>query len=115
MLPSLYFYEKKQTLTGAGQRSATFRSNMFLHVGNNMNIRERDIIGIFDMDNATISSTTRRFLGEYQKKDAIISAAEELPKSFILFKNNENNKICFSPLAAASLNGRLSTAVKRKK
>ena len=80
---------------------------MFLHVGNNLNIRERDIIGIFDMDNATTSAHTRKFLGEYQKRNAIVCAAEELPKSFILFREKEKMKICFSPLAAASLNGRL--------
>ena len=80
---------------------------MFLHVGNNMNIRERDIIGIFEMDNATMSHLTRKFLGDFQKNGAIVSAAEELPKSFILFRTRKN-KICFSPLASASLYGRLS-------
>ena len=47
---------------------------MFLHVGNNKNIREKDIIGIFDMDNATISMITRKFLSESQKKNIIESA-----------------------------------------
>ena len=81
---------------------------MFLHVGNNMNIRERDIIGIFEMDNATMSHLTRKFLGDFQKNGAIVSAAEELPKSFILFRDKKKTKICFSPLASASLYGRLS-------
>ena len=35
---------------------------MFLHVGNNKNIRLCNVVGIFDMDNATISSVTRKFL-----------------------------------------------------
>lgn len=33
---------------------------MFLHVGNNKNIRVRNIIGIFDADNATISRETKK-------------------------------------------------------
>ena len=35
---------------------------IYLHVGNKKNIRERDIIGIFDTDSATVSVTTRRYL-----------------------------------------------------
>ena len=40
---------------------------MYLHVGNNKNIRTKDIIGIFDMDNSTVSQITRKYLGTMQK------------------------------------------------
>lgn len=81
---------------------------MFLHVGNNKNIRERDIIGIFDMDNATVSTVTRRFLSENQKKGLIISASDEIPKSFVIYKENGRVNICFSQLSSSALYGRLS-------
>ena len=81
---------------------------MFLHVGNNKNIRIRDVIGIFDMDNATVSDLTRKFLGEKQKQLLVEIAAVEIPKSFILFEENGLYKICFSPLSSASLRGRMN-------
>ena len=81
---------------------------MFLHVGNNKNIRIRDVIGIFDMDNATLSSVTRKFLSKNQKKLMVETAALEIPKSFILFEENGLYKICFSPLSSASLRGRMN-------
>ena len=81
---------------------------MFLHVGNNKNIRIRDVIGIFDMDNATLSSVTRKFLSNTQKKLMVETAAVEIPKSFILFEENGLYKICFSPLSSASLRGRMN-------
>lgn len=81
---------------------------MFLHVGNNKNIREKDIIGIFDMDNATVSTVTRKFLSEGQKKGIVESANYEIPKSFILYQEGENVNICFSQLSSSSLYGRLS-------
>ena len=68
---------------------------MFLHVGNNRNIRIRDVVGIFDMDNATVSSVTRRFLSGNQKKNLVESVAEEIPKSFVLYRDGEQYKICF--------------------
>ena len=80
---------------------------MFLHVGNNKNIRIRDVVGIFDMDNATISSVTRKYLSQRQKELAVESAAEDIPKSFILYRERGEYKICFSQLSSAALKGRM--------
>ena len=41
---------------------------MYLHVGNNRNIRIKSVIGIFDMDNSTISTVTRKYLNQKQKE-----------------------------------------------
>ena len=83
---------------------------MFLHVGNNKNIRIRDVIGIFDMDNATVSSVTRKYLTAKQKEHLVESAAEEeLPKSFLLYREKGSYKICFSQLSSASLMGRMKS------
>ena len=84
---------------------------MFLHVGNHKNIRIKDVVGIFDMDNATLSSVTRKFLGEKQKQLLVEIAAVELPKSFILFEENGLYKICFSPLSSAALRGRMNLSI----
>ncbi|MBO5939512.1 MAG: DUF370 domain-containing protein [Clostridia bacterium] len=81
---------------------------MFLHVGNHKNIRMKDVVGIFDMDNATLSSVTRKFLSEKQKQLLVEIAAVELPKSFILFEENGLYKICFSPLSSSALRGRMN-------
>ena len=81
---------------------------MFLHVGNNKNIRIKDVIGIFDMDNATVSAVTRKFLNGRQKENLVESISYDIPKSFILYNENGEYKICFSPLSSASLRGRMN-------
>ena len=81
---------------------------MYLHVGNGKIIRTRDVIGIFDMDNTTVSSVTRHFLNTKQKQLMIETAAVELPKSFVLFEENGLAKICFSPLSPSALRGRMN-------
>ena len=81
---------------------------MYLHVGNGKNIREKNIIGIFDMDNATISSVTRKFLTSEQKKDSVFSVSNDIPKSFVLYREGEDVKICFSPLSSTALMGRMN-------
>ncbi len=81
---------------------------MFLHAGNGRNIRQRDIIGIFDMDNATVSHVTRKYLSAEQRKNAVEAVADEIPKSFILYKREGEFKICFSPLSTSALIGRMN-------
>ncbi len=79
---------------------------MFLHAGNNKNIREKDIIGIFDADNATISSVTRKYLSNLEKNSQVISAKDEIPKSFILYKSGGKFMVCFSQISTSALMGR---------
>ena len=84
---------------------------MYLHIGNNKNIRTKNIIGIFDTDNATVSETTRSFLKNYEKSGKVDSAGNEIPKSFVLYFEEQLNKtvepkICFSQLSSSSLSGR---------
>ena len=80
---------------------------MFLHVGNNKNIRLSSVIGVFDMDNATLSSITRKYLTKKQREGLVSSAVEEIPKSFILYSEGGEYKICFSQLSSAALKGRM--------
>ena len=51
---------------------------MFLYVGNNKSILIERVVGIFDMDNATLSAVTRKFLSvnEKAKLSEKISAQE---------------------------------------
>ena len=52
---------------------------MFLHLGQDTVVRLDEIVGIFDMENATISKHTRRFLSDAQKGGRIFNVSMELP------------------------------------
>ena len=79
---------------------------MYLHIGNNMNIRTKDIIGIFDTDNATRSALTKIFK-KAELSGSAEAAAEEIPKSFILYRAGLGYAVCFSPLSVSSLYRRI--------
>ena len=57
---------------------------MFLHIGSSRNIRTSDVIGIFDMDTATVGVQTKRFLSRAQRDGRIVNVSDELPKSFLV-------------------------------
>ncbi len=82
---------------------------MYLHIGNRINIRERDIIGIFDADRTTTSWITRRYLSEAQRRDLVSAANDEIPKSFVLYRDQHTGqyKIYFSQLSTSALCGRM--------
>ena len=79
---------------------------MFLHVGNNKNLRKKNIIGIFDADTATVSTVTRKFLSSASKRGGVEAASEEIPKSFVLYEKKEGYGICFSQISSTALLGR---------
>ena len=57
---------------------------MYLYLGNDAVIAQGDIIGIFDLDNASWSIHTRRFLSGAEKSGRLTNAAEDIPKSFVV-------------------------------
>ena len=56
---------------------------MYLSIGNDMAVREKSIIGIFDMDNTSTSRRTREFLSKAEKEGQVVPC-DDLPKSFVL-------------------------------
>lgn len=64
---------------------------MYLHIGNDTVVSFDDIVGIFDIDTASISRLTREYLKESAFKE-IISVTNELPKSFIVCRSHSLNK-----------------------
>ena len=59
------------------------------------------------MDNSTVSSVTRKYLTAKQKQGLVESAMDEIPKSFVIYLDEGEYKICFSQLSTAALMGRL--------
>ncbi len=76
---------------------------MYLHVGNNKNIKMSDIVGIFDTDTATVSRATKSYLSQAEKRGETVSVTSELPKSFILTCARGKNTVYFSQLSCKTL------------
>lgn len=82
---------------------------MFLHLGNDVVIREKDIIGIFDMENTTTSKQSRNFLALAEKNGEVINVSYELPKTFVVCRDGERTLVYISPISSATLLKRSNT------
>lgn len=76
---------------------------MYLHLGQEVLIKKSDIIGIFDMDKATVSKRTRLFLAAKEKEHKVINVATDLPKSFIVCGKGTNVVVYISQISAQTL------------
>lgn len=76
---------------------------MYLHIGGDTSIRTDEIIGIFDLDSSTVSRRTRDFLSRCEKEGKVINVSYDLPKSFIICRENEDNKIYICQLSPSTL------------
>jgi len=79
---------------------------MYLNIGNDMAVRERSIIGIFDLDNTSTSKRTREFLNQAEKEGLIVPC-DDLPKSFILTDEYNMQRIFLTALSASTLEKRM--------
>ena len=80
---------------------------MYLHIGNHYYVRKQDILGIFDMDNATYSHRTRETLNRAEKEGKVVNAAEfEIPNSFLLCRDGDDTKIYLSMVTVQTLQRR---------
>lgn len=78
---------------------------MYLNIGQDTVITDKNILGIFDLDNTTVSKSTREYINTASKNGECITVSiEELPKSFIVVaENNKNKEIYISPLNTSTI------------
>ena len=79
---------------------------MYLNIGNDMAVRQRSVLGIFDLDNTSTSKRTREFL-EAAERDGLVIPCDDLPKSFVLTAEYGMTRIYESTLASATLEKRM--------
>lgn len=77
---------------------------MYLHLGQETVVRLREVVGIFDMENATISKYTRQFLADAEKGGRVCNVTMELPKSFVVCVDRDGMETVYiSQISSATL------------
>lgn len=67
----------------------------YLHIGMNVMVDPRRVIGIFDLDNTSTSKLTRRFLDGAEKEGVVKSACEDIPRSFVVCDHPYHRQIIY--------------------
>ena len=83
---------------------------MFIHIGQDTVVIDKEIIGIFDMDNTTVMKKTIDYLNNAEKEKSVINVAPfELPKSFIVCNTPKGKRIYISPVSVGTILRRIES------
>ena len=87
---------------------------MYIHIGNNCIINDKEIVAVFDIDNSSISVKTRNFLNLAEKEKKIINISSDIPRSFIVCNKENKNYVYLSQLSSSTLQKRIERMKKEE-
>ena len=76
---------------------------MYLHLGSQVVVPYSSIIGIFDLDNASVSRHTRKFLENAQREGKVVNVSFDLPRSFIVCMKQKKHIVYISHISSQTL------------
>lgn len=83
---------------------------MFIHIGHDTVIIDKEIIGVFDMENTTVMKKTIDYLNNAEKMKKVRNVAPfELPKSFIVCEEPSGTVIYISPVSVGTILKRIES------
>ena len=81
---------------------------MYLHIGNKKSVKNKDIIGIFDLDTSTVTKTGKDFINYAERAGAVEYGDDDLPRSFVLVNEDGKNKVKLSRISSKGLYARVN-------
>ena len=79
---------------------------MYLNIGSDMAVRDRSVIGIFDLDNTTVTARGKEFL-KRAEMDGQVVPCDDLPKSYVLTAEYGMNRVYLTSLNSTTLEKRM--------
>lgn len=76
---------------------------MYIHLGNDVVVSESSVVGIFDIENTSISPATKDFLATAQKQNKIVYVTNDLPKSFVVCREDDGFVVYVCQVSPATM------------
>ena len=81
---------------------------MYLHLGLDKVIICDEILGVFDLENTTISKHTRDYLARAEKAGEVENVCVDLPKSFVVCVKDGKRRVYITQIAPATIIKRIN-------
>ena len=83
---------------------------MYIHIGGDREISDKEIIGIFDLDNTTVSKNTSKnatslLLEKAQREGRVETVMDDIPRSFVVTLD----KVYITQLSVQTLTKRINS------
>ena len=81
---------------------------MYLHLGQSVVVPHKELLGIFDRDNASWAYKTREFLERAEAEGRAVWLGDDLPRSFVVVgREDQPPTVYISQLSSSTLRGRV--------
>lgn len=82
---------------------------MYIHLGKEISVSDKNVTGIFDLENTTIGKDTKEFLDRATSENRVVTVSMEMPKSFIVCREHGREIVYISQISVATLRKRAKT------
>lgn len=88
---------------------------MYIHAGSGAVVRVRDIIGIFDIENTSVSKDSREYLALAGKRKTAVDISNKMPKSFVAAVDTDTGRerVYISPVSSSTIIKRVKAGEKK--
>lgn len=76
---------------------------MYIHLGARKSVKDRYVIGFFDLDGEITTKITAEFLAKAQSEGIVSSAGEDIPRSFVLCSDKKGEEVILSHISSHTL------------
>ena len=76
---------------------------MYLYLGGDCVLPEREVIGIFDLDNCATGKGTKNLLRRAEKEGRMRVLSDDIPKAFVVTEKAGQSEVFLSQVSAATL------------
>ena len=85
---------------------------MYLHIGNGQSLKECEILGIFDLDTATVSKNTKKYISRLERAGKVEYTDTDLPRSFVVYGKRGDIRVKLSRISSVGLKQRIDNEEK---
>jgi hypothetical protein len=84
----------------------------YLQLEKGESIDKSEIIGIFDIETASVSASTKEMFKRKEAERGVVSLCNDLPKSFLLCDGEFTDTVYISGISSESIKKRISGGIK---
>ena len=68
---------------------------MYIHLGGEIAVPRKSVVGIFDLDKCSYGKRTREYLAAAEKEGVVLDVSGEIPKSFVVCDHPYHRQIVY--------------------
>ena len=89
------------------KKKSSIKKHPYINAGGTTVLDKSEILGIFDLDNSSTKTDTKRYLASMEHSGHLEMLGSDIPKAFVVtVKDSKRQKVYMTTLSSASLYGR---------